>query len=69
VPVKPLAHIVANYACCDRHKEVDENDQNIHLLSVARLEKGSTAIVTDFAKYRKDGLSKQREGTPKGEVT
>ncbi len=24
VSVKPLAHVVAHYACCDGHKEFDE---------------------------------------------
>ena len=40
--VKPLADIVANYACCDRHKETGQDCiHSHHLLSVARLEKGS----------------------------
>ena len=30
VAVKPLADIVANYACCDRHKKADQDFQHLH---------------------------------------
>ena len=45
VAVKPLAYAVAGYACCDRHKKTNYEFQRIHLLPVARLEKGSDSIV------------------------
>lgn len=45
VSVKPLADVVANYTCCDGHKDARENFQCRHLLSVARLEKGSTVSI------------------------
>lgn len=45
VAVKPLADIVANYACCDRHKKADQDFQHLHLPSAPRVEKGSTATI------------------------
>lgn len=45
VPVKPLAHAVADYARSDRHKECDQEFHHTHLLPVARNEKGSGVIV------------------------
>lgn len=47
--VKPLANIMANYIRYDRHKDFGENFQCRHLLSVARLEKGSTGILSKFS--------------------
>lgn len=43
--VKPLANVVADYACSDRQKEIDDFTQSTHPLPVARLGKGSTAIL------------------------
>lgn len=45
VTVKPLANVEADYTCCDSHKEISEEIQDAHLLSVARLEKGSGIIL------------------------
>ena len=45
VSVKPLANVVANYTCYDRHKKIGEVFQGYHLLSVARLERGSAVIL------------------------
>ena len=53
VPVKPLADIVADYARSDRHEECGEDFQCVHLLSVARLEKGSEIIVPESDKKNK----------------
>ena len=47
--IKPLANIMANYIRYDRHKDFGENFQCRHLLSVARLEKGSTGILSKFS--------------------
>lgn len=41
VTIKPLADAMAKYTCCDGHKDACEDFQSRHLLSVARLEKGS----------------------------
>ena len=46
VTVKPLANIVANYARSDRHKETDQNLQEVHPLPVASMGKGSTDSIT-----------------------
>ena len=46
VAVKPLADAVAKYTCCDGHKDFREDFQHTHLLSVARLEKGSMVSIT-----------------------
>jgi hypothetical protein len=39
--VKPLANIVANYACCDSQKEIYKIGQVTHLLSVARVRRAA----------------------------
>ncbi len=44
VSVKPLANVVANYIRYDRYKDFGEKFHVRHLLSVARLEKGSRPI-------------------------
>ena len=41
VPVKPLADVITDYVCCDRHQKYDQNIQNAHLLSVAGLERAA----------------------------
>ena len=46
VTIKPLADEIANYIRSDRHKDTSEDFQGAHLLSVARLEKGSTIILS-----------------------
>ena len=51
--VKPLARIVANYTRSNGQQEIGENFQCTHLLSVARLEKGSTAIIPESDKINK----------------
>lgn len=58
VPLKPLAHIVANYARYERHKEIDQDFQQVHPLSVASLGKGSGDILTKFDQKCKDGKVK-----------
>ena len=45
MPVKPLAHVITDYVCCDRHDKYKQNIHSAHLLSVAGLEKGSIAII------------------------
>lgn len=45
VTVKPLANVEADYTCYDSHQEISEEIQSAHLLSVARLEKGSGVIL------------------------
>lgn len=55
VPLKPLAHVVANYARYKRHKEIDQDFQQVHPPSVASLGKGSESIITKFDKKRKSG--------------
>lgn len=51
--VKPLANVKASYTCYDSQKEIGENFQDAHLLSVARLEKGSLVILPYFVKFEK----------------
>ena len=46
--IKPLADKVANYACCERHKETGEDFQATHLLPVASMEKGSGQIIAQI---------------------
>lgn len=53
VPLKPLAHAVADYARYERHKEFGQNVHGIHPLSVASLGKGSGDIIAEFYKIRK----------------
>lgn len=53
VTVKPLANEIANHICYDRHKDSDEDLHCTHLLSVARLEKGSTDILPALDTLRK----------------
>lgn len=48
VSVKPLANVTANHACYDRNENTGEDFQSRHLLSVARLEKGSFCIIPHF---------------------
>jgi len=49
VTIKPLAYVVGNYTCCDSHEKICEDFQFRHLLSVARLEKGSLSSITQSA--------------------
>lgn len=58
VPLKPLAHVVANYARYERHKEIDQDFQQVHPLSVASLGKGSGDILTKFDQKCKGGKVK-----------
>lgn len=51
--VKPLANEIANHICYDRHKDSDEDLHCTHLLSVARLEKGSVGILAYMVKFEK----------------
>ncbi len=51
--VKPLANVEASYTCYDSQKEIGENFQVAHLLSVARLEKGSKAMLPHFDRFEK----------------
>ena len=45
--VKPLADVVGNHICSDSHQEAGQNRYHyVHLLSVARLEKGSEISIT-----------------------
>lgn len=59
VTVKPLANEIANHICYDRHKDSDEDLHCTHLLSVARLEKGSTDILPALDTLRKP-ITKKR---------
>lgn len=52
--IKPLADVVGDYTRSDGHKEVGEIFQAQHLLSVARLEKGSRDSITQFDAIRQD---------------
>lgn len=52
--IKPLADVVGDYTRSDGHKEVGEIFQAQHLLSVARLEKGSRDSIAQFDAIRQD---------------
>jgi len=43
VVVKPLAQVIGGYLCCNGHDKINQdlNHRVTHLLSVARMEKGS----------------------------
>ena len=52
--VKPLANVIGNHICSDSHKKIDEDVAHMtHLLSVARLEKGSVGILAYMVKFEK----------------
>lgn len=47
VTVKPLADVVRDYICSDSYEEAVEQRTHVaHLLSVARVEKGSEISIT-----------------------
>ncbi len=43
-PVKPLANVVSNYTCHNRHHEAEKYRQRTHLLPVASLEKAAKPV-------------------------
>ena len=47
VPVKPLAHVITDCVCCDRHEEHYQDVHSAYLISVAGLEKDSITIMTE----------------------
>lgn len=49
--IKPLANIVASYTCSDGQKKIVEDFQDIHLLSVSRMEKGYKFIITRYFRF------------------
>lgn len=48
VPVKPLADVVTDHTRSDRHEEIDRDFHRTHLLSVARVKKGSVEMIPKF---------------------
>ena len=48
VTIKPLANEIANHIRSDRHKDVCEDFQCVHLPSVARVKKGSEESIPNF---------------------
>ncbi len=56
VTVKPLADVVGDYTRCDGHKKIAEIFHTVHLLSVARLEKGSGDSIAQFGMVRQSHL-------------
>lgn len=55
--IKPLANVKASYTCYDSQKEIGENFQDAHLLSVARLEKGSVGILAYMVEFEKPPMA------------
>ena len=56
VVVKPLAQVIGGYLCCNGHDKINQdlNHRVTHLLSVARMEKGSaTSITQALTQYNK----------------
>ena len=55
VVVKPLAQVIGGYLCCNGHDKINQdlNHRVTHLLSVARLEKGSVGILAYMVKFEK----------------
>ena len=51
MPLKPLADVVGNYTCCERHQKTE---QNVHLLTsfLCRYEEGSKVSIPYFDKFR-----------------
>ena len=56
VVVKSLAQVIGGYLCCNGHDKINQdlNHRVTHLLSVARMEKGSaTSITQALTQYNK----------------
>ena len=64
VTIKPLADVVGDYTRSDGHKEVGEIFQAKHLLSVARLEKGSRNSIAQFGRVRQGKRGRPDAGQP-----
>jgi hypothetical protein len=56
VPIKPLADVVADYTCYDRHKETGKKVQHCHLPLLPQSSKGSGTIIAEFDTVRKPAL-------------
>ena len=52
-PVKPLADVVTENPCRDRHKEIDEEFHSFTPPLCCQIGRGSRDIVTGFDKVRK----------------
>lgn len=62
--IKPLADVVGDYTRSDGHKEIAEIFHAQHLLSVARLEKGSRNSIAQFGRVRQGKRGRPDAGQP-----